>query len=130
ALTGGSAGAHLSTLSALTSNLPEFQPGFESMDTQVQAVVAMYGVFDFTNSLGNWSGEGLSKLLHKRVMPRSFLEDPEFWRAASPKHQLHADAPPIFVVHGTTDCLVFVEDARDFVDALRVAARSPVVYAE
>lgn len=130
ALTGGSAGAHLCTLSALTPNLAQFQPGFESADTQVQAVVAMYGVFDCTNSLGNWSGASLGQLLRWLVMPRTFQEDPGFWRAASPKHQIQADAPPMFVVHGTTDSLVFVEDARDFVNALRAKTNAPVVYAE
>ena len=130
ALTGGSAGGHLSTLAALTPNVAQFQPGFESANTQVQAVVAMYGVFDFTNSTGVWSGTGLGKLLHQHVMPRSFMDDSEFWRLASPRHQVHAGAPPIFVVHGTTDALVFVEDARDFVKALRAKSKAPVVYAE
>lgn len=130
ALTGGSAGGHLSTLAALTPNVAQFQPGFESEDTQVQAVVAMYGVFDFTNTTGVWSGVGLGNLLHRRVMPRSVKDDSELWRLASPRHQVHADAPPMFVVHGTTDCLVFVEDARDFVHALRAKSQAPVVYAE
>lgn len=130
ALTGGSAGGHLATLAALTPKVAQFQPGFESADTQVQAIVAMYGVFDFTNSIANWSGKGLSSLLHKYVMPRPFKDDSEFWRLASPKYQVHADAPPIFVVHCTTDALVFVEDARDFVQELRAKSKAPVLYAE
>ena len=49
ALTGGSAGAHLSALAALASDAVEFKPGIEDADTAVQAVVAMYGAYDWTD---------------------------------------------------------------------------------
>jgi hypothetical protein len=39
AITGGSAGGHLSALAALTPNEAEYQPGFEDSDTTVQAAV-------------------------------------------------------------------------------------------
>lgn len=48
AITGGSAGGHLSSLAALTPNDPQFQPGFEDVDTRVQAAVPFYGIYDFT----------------------------------------------------------------------------------
>ena len=37
AITGGSAGGHLTALTALTPNDPEWQPGFEDADTSVAA---------------------------------------------------------------------------------------------
>ena len=52
AITGGSAGGHLSSLAALTPNVAAFQPGFEDADTTVQAAVPFYGVYDFTNRDG------------------------------------------------------------------------------
>ena len=48
AITGGSAGGHLSSLAALTPNDPQFQPGFEDADTSVRAAVPFYGLYDFT----------------------------------------------------------------------------------
>ncbi|HET7523992.1 MAG TPA: alpha/beta hydrolase, partial [Acidimicrobiales bacterium] len=39
AITGGSAGGHLSSFAAMSPNAPEFQPGFEDADTTVQAAV-------------------------------------------------------------------------------------------
>ncbi|KAJ1558608.1 hypothetical protein HK405_013319, partial [Cladochytrium tenue] len=42
ALVGGSAGGHLATVAALTQNDPYFQPGFESTDTSVQALLSLY----------------------------------------------------------------------------------------
>ena len=45
-VTGGSAGGHLSALLALTANRPEYQPGFEHVDTSVTAAVPLYGAYD------------------------------------------------------------------------------------
>ena len=55
---------------------------------------------------------------------------PDDYRAASPLAHLRADAPPFFVIHGTSDSLIPVAEARIFVDELRQVSDSPVVYAE
>jgi acetyl esterase/lipase len=52
------------------------------------------------------------------------------YRAASPTHRVHADAPPFLVLHGDRDTLVPVGDARTFVRELRAVSPEPVVYAE
>ena len=57
-------------------------------------------------------------------------EQRERWERASPTSRVHADAPPFLVIHGTHDSFAFVEDAREFVRALRDVSRKPVVYAE
>ncbi|MEY2431889.1 MAG: hypothetical protein QOC92_1614, partial [Acidimicrobiaceae bacterium] len=43
-VTGGSAGGHLAALVGLTANDPEYQPGFEDVDTTTLAAVPFYGV--------------------------------------------------------------------------------------
>ena len=48
ALTGGSAGGHLSALAALTPDRTDWQPGFEDADTSVAAAVPFYGAYDWT----------------------------------------------------------------------------------
>ena len=52
AVSGGSAGGHLSALLALTPGDPAFQPGFEDGDASVDACVPFYGVYDMT--AGTW----------------------------------------------------------------------------
>ena len=52
AITGGSAGGHLTALTALTPNTPEWQPGFEDADTSVQLAIPHYGVYDMAGSTG------------------------------------------------------------------------------
>jgi acetyl esterase/lipase len=130
AITGGSAGGHLSALAALTPNEAQFQPGFEEADTSVQAVVPFYGVYDFTNRNGTWPPEVHAQFLEPLVMKAYLSEEPEKFAAASPMDWVRADAPPFFVLHGDRDTLAPVEDARDFVERLRAVSAEPVYYLE
>lgn len=128
AVTGGSAGGHLAAMAALTANDPTLQPEFPEVDTTVQAAVLMYGAYDFTNSNPSWAGAALARYLRKFVMAPA--SQAQYWRKASPRFNLRADAPPIFVVHGSNDALIFVEDARDFVVSAKRISAAPVIYAE
>jgi acetyl esterase/lipase len=131
AVTGGSAGGHLATLVALTANDPEYQPGFEAVDTSVVAAVPFYGAYDFLEHNGCRVEEMTQpSFVEKLVMKSSPREERREWERASPIRWVHAGAPPFFVLHGTHDSLVWVEGARSFVAALRQASRRPVAYAE
>jgi acetyl esterase/lipase len=98
---GSSAGGHLASLAALTPNNPVFQPGFEGADTSVAGAICLYGYYGPVAS--NWP---------------------------SPLAYAKTNAPPFFVVHGDQDTLVLVEDARSFVEQLRMTSSNPVAYAE
>jgi acetyl esterase/lipase len=131
AVTGGSAGGHLASLMALTANDPRYQPGFEGVDTAVQACVPFYGVYDFTNRLGlRPPFDPLYALVSRRVLKASIDDDPAAYDRASPMSHVHAGAPPFFVIHGTNDTLAPVEEAREFARMLRAASRQPALYAE
>jgi acetyl esterase/lipase len=130
AVTGGSAGGHLSALLGLSANDPAFQPGFEELDTTVQAAVPFYGVYDFSNRHSAQLHDGLRMMLERVVMKTALSTHREQWEQASPLHRVHAGAPPFFVVHGTHDSLTPVEEARLFVEHLRKASHQPVCYAE
>jgi acetyl esterase/lipase len=130
AITGGSAGGHLTALAALTANEPAFQPGFEDADTTVQAAVPFYGVYDFLNRDGTGRAD-MQALLEQRVFQHMLDDDRRpTWEAASPMGLVRPDAPPFFVIHGTNDSLVPVEQARAFADLLRKESSESVVYAE
>jgi acetyl esterase/lipase len=128
--TGGSAGGHLSSMVGLTANDPEYQPGFEDVDTRVRGCVPFYGVFDFTNHYGLQNQSGIDYFLERYVMKKKLAEDPEAFRRASPMHRIAPDAPPFFVIHGSHDSLASVEEARHFAQILRAGSKAPVVYAE
>lgn len=130
AVTGGSAGGHLSAMLALTANDPEYQPGFESVDTRVQAAVPFYGVYDFTNHYQLQALAGMDRFIARVVLKKDFAKEPEAFRRASPLHRIHAGAPPFFVIHGSHDSLASVEEARHFAQTLQRVSQQPVAYAE
>jgi acetyl esterase/lipase len=129
AITGGSAGGHLCSLAALTENEAMFQPGFEEADTSVVAAVPFYGVYDFMNRDGTGRDDMLD-MLQDRVFKSKRDVETEVWENASTMSWVREDAPPFFVIHGTNDSLVPVEQARSFVAMLREKSSSPVVYVE
>lgn len=130
AATGGSAGGHLSCLLALSANAPEFQPGFETADTTVQACIPFYGVYDFLNSQGQRSSESLSQWVSAKVLKKTRAESPELWHQASPLYWVHKDAPPFLIIHGEADTLVPVQESRVLYEALKEASNQAVSYAE
>lgn len=129
-VTGGSAGGHLTALTALSANDPRFQPGFEGVDTRVAAAVPFYGVYDFLDRKGIRGSQSMVPILAKQVFKSTPEQAPEFWDAMCPITRVTADAPPFLVIQGTHDSLVFVEEAREFVRALREKSRQPVAYLE
>lgn len=129
AITGGSAGGHLSSLAALTPNLAEFQPGFEDADTSVVAAVPFYGVYDWTNRDGTGRSD-MDDMLTDLVLKVSKADDPELWDHASSMTWVNADAPPFMVVHGSNDALVPVEQARSFVQMMRAVSKETVAFVE
>lgn len=106
-MAGISAGAHLSAISAFSQHDPRFQPGFESSDTSVAAVIGLYGYY---GPYFDWGPDN--------PLP----SDPLVMDASS--------APPFFVTHGTTDNNATVENSRALVSKLRAESPSGVVYAE
>jgi acetyl esterase/lipase len=130
-ITGGSAGGHLTALTALTANAPEFQPGFEDADTSVQLAVPHYGVYDMAGSTGTKPAVQVRDLfLSKYVMKTTWEQDPQVFEAASPILRITPEAPDFFVLHGAHDTLVPVDQARQFVARLREVSKRSVVYAE
>jgi acetyl esterase/lipase len=128
AVTGGSAGGHLAAMVGLTACDPRYQPGFESVDTTVQACVPFYGAYDLANVLDIKAAEREYRYFLAPTLFKS--RDRELARSATPITLCHADAPPFFVIHGAHDSLVDVAEARELVNQLREISKSKVVYAE
>lgn len=129
AITGGSAGGHLAALAALTPDDPRYQPGFAEADTSVVAAVPLYGRYDWfsTNGAGR---RGFVAFLQKFVVKKPFAANRRLYRDASPITRVRPDAPPFFVLHGSDDSMIPVEESRQFVAALRRVSTAPIAYAE
>lgn len=99
-LAGGSSGAQLAAVAALTPHDPALQPGFERADTTVSAVISLYGNYTY----------GTADTL--------------------PSTHIRRDAPPFFVLHGGRDTTLPATGSRIFAEKLKKVSSSPVVYAE
>jgi acetyl esterase/lipase len=130
AVAGCSAGGHLSALAGLTANDPAMQtelpPG---SDTSVDAVVGIYGRYDWEDR-STPERDQFVDFLERVVVKRSIDRHPEVFRDASPVARINPDAPPFLVIHGSSDRVIPVEQARSFVERLRSASRSVVSYVE
>ena len=118
ALTGGSAGGHLASLAALQSS---------RNGGGVQACIPVYGVYDFINrnkTRDDWP------VIPKILMGAQPTDAPERYAAASPLDQVHQNAPPFLVIHGTHDSLVPPAEARQFASALEAVSSSEVTLFE
>lgn len=129
AITGGSAGGHLSSLAALTPDDPQWQPGFEDVDTSVVAAVPIYGRYDWVSARGSGRKEFIA-FLQKFVVKKRITEHKQTYVDASSIMRVRPDAPPFFVLHGQDDSIIPVQEGRDFVEALREVSTSTVAYAE
>ena len=101
-MAGSSAGAHLTSLCALTQHE---QP--DPATRRIDAAVALYAYY------GRYYGRG-----------------PDETPVSSPLHLDAHSAPPFFLAHGDHDSYVPVEMARDFERHLRSQSDHEVVYAE
>ncbi len=127
---GGSAGAQLAAMLALTQGRPELQPGFEQADTRVRACLAFYGPFDMGALFTSHKARLVVDRLSRGVFGTVPWESSAPFDGASPLKQVHAGAPPFLVVHGTHDLLVPPEQARRFAEALRQTSTAQVVHVE
>lgn len=130
ALAGCSAGGHLATLAGLTDGDPQWQTDLPATaDTSVDAVVSVYGLYDW-HDRSTPERDRFLEFLERVVVQRPQARRPELYRAASPMQRVHSSAPPFLAIHGSEDGLIPVGEARGFVARLRSVSESPVCYIE
>ncbi len=130
AVAGCSAGGHLSALAGLTSNASDYQSDLpEGANTSVDAVVGIYGLYDWEDRSTRERARFVD-FLERVVVKRTIARHPDVFRDASPIARVHPEAPPFLVIHGSKDTLIPVEQARSFVERLRAVSHSVVSYLE
>jgi acetyl esterase/lipase len=130
AIAGCSAGGHMATLAGLTANDPQWQSDLPAeADTSVDAVVSVYGLYDW-HDRSTPERDRFMEFLERVIVKRSQARHPDIFRAASPLERVHSFAPPFLAVHGSHDGLIPVGEARSFVDRLRSVSDAAVGYIE
>ncbi|KAF9998539.1 hypothetical protein BGZ80_005486 [Entomortierella chlamydospora] len=130
---GDSAGGQLAALVAMTPNLPEYQPGFEDVDTTVQGCVPQSASMDLTdmnNRVQHGSRERFIKeVCHREGSPES-PENLAFLKEHSPMFKVKDAKVPFLLVQGDLDVLAPVQTARDFVKEFQSKSEASITYLE
>jgi acetyl esterase/lipase len=121
---GHSAGGHLAALAAVTAGVPELEGdgGNPEQDSSVQAVVPIAAPLDF---LVDWYAVQQVQLSDDIAgLGDALLGGPpahrmDLARLASPLWHVGADSPPHLLIHGESDDVVPIAQARAYVSALR-----------
>ncbi|AFM17033.1 esterase/lipase [Mycolicibacterium chubuense NBB4] len=130
AVAGCSAGGHMAALVGLTPGERQWEAEIgPSADTSVDAVVSLYGRYDWQDR-STPERDRFMEFLERVVVKRRQADRPEVFRAASPVTRLHSAAPPFLVIHGDSDVIIPVAEARRFVQRLREVSTQPVGYVE
>lgn len=120
---GHSAGAHLAALMACAGNSHRFTIEGEP-SSRVQAAVFWAIPADLDRVRGKWPMASMMFNDEKAPLWEFFPNkryDQAFARMASPASYVHADIPPIAMVHGQRDELVPADQAVAFANALKKA---------
>lgn len=104
---GGSAGGHLTALTALTCKDTALDPAAAS-DGCVQAAVTWYGVFDFAGMNATPDGNSAGAKLLGCSGPCTADQN----RVVSPFAYIDAKDPPFLLIHGEEDKVVPVDQSR------------------
>lgn len=113
---GGSAGGHLTALTALTCRDTALDPA-AAQDGCVQAAVTWYGVYDFAGMNATPDGNSAGSKLLGCEGPCSDDKN----RLVSPVAYIDAKDPPFLLIHGEEDKVVPAEQSRLGEAALKAA---------
>ena len=132
AIGGSSSGGHLASLTALTVGDPQLDGevgDYIEVSSAVTAVVAYFPTSDLILSGGR-------NLLETQLLAPPFAgvllgldridDDLELARSASPRHRVHAGAPPHLILHGDRDAFVNHEQSRVLHEALSAVGAESV----
>ncbi len=99
AVTGVSAGAHLGMLYSYAYNTPN----------RVKAVVDVVGPADFSDPF--YTANPIFQAIALNLLGKTWAQDPDFHKAASPALRVSATSPPTFMAYGKLDPLVPLSNA-------------------
>ncbi|MEU2775744.1 alpha/beta hydrolase [Streptomyces sp. NPDC007162] len=130
---GASAGGHLASMAGLTAGdrgLDGEVGPYTGVSSEVRAVAAMFAPTDLLMM-------GAPSELERQILPRSrgaellgiehVDDDPAAARAASPRHVVHAGAPPHLLLHGDRDAVIPIDQSRLLHDTLSAAGVTSVL---
>jgi acetyl esterase/lipase len=124
-VTGGSAGAHLASLVALTDRQSEWSARHEG-ESPIAGAVTIYGVYDLLDRNGI---RDFWPIVTEMLIKADPDTEPGKFHDGSPIDHVDASAPPFLIVHGDHDSLVPIAESAHFAEALAAVSRQPALLA-
>ncbi len=124
-ITGGSAGAHLASLVALTDGDSPWSARHAD-EAPIAGAVTIYGVYDLLDRNGI---RDFWPIVTEMLIKADADAEPGKFRDGSPIDHVDEDAPPFLIVHGTHDSLVPLAESVHFAEALAAVSARPVLLA-
>ncbi len=123
---GDSAGGHLAALLGTRETRREDDPELSGFSSKVQCVVDIYGPADlvphrYLEAMYTPDEVALLREILLALMGTSYDADAAFWHDASPIFHVSSDDAPFFIIHGTADIIVPLDQSVRFAEALRKA---------
>ncbi|KAF9127975.1 hypothetical protein BGW39_005451 [Mortierella sp. 14UC] len=129
---GDSSGGQLAAMLALTPNDPQYQPGFEDVDTSVQGCLVQSAKLDLVDVNNYCPASGREKFIKDVALRQGSAESAEnlaFLKEHSPLYKIEGSNVPFLVVHGDLDFCP-VETTREFVKEFRKKSTASISYLE
>ena len=123
---GGSAGGHLAAMLAtlydnkLLPEAPYVPDATDSLGAKPAFALLLYPVIDLTDDA----------ITHRGSRQNLTQNDPALYEALSPQKHVTRDTPPVFIVHGSNDRLVPVQNSLLFYEACLKAGVSAEMHLE
>lgn len=115
---GGSAGAYLAAMAALTGGQPQFRgTEYPDIPDTVSGAIGLYGIYDFPQLMVTLSTE---KDQERQTIVQQFLKKQDMLTLieASPTYYVAANSVPFLLLHGTEDRLIPHQQSILFHDLL------------
>jgi len=123
---GDSAGGHLSALLGVRETRDDSDPNLKGFSSKVQCVVDIYGPADlalprYLKQITSPDERELLRDVLFAFIGKPYDENPELWDDASPIFHVSPDDAPFFIIHGSDDMIVPLEQSTSLTKELRKA---------
>lgn len=120
---GGSAGAHLVAMMAVTNGMQEYegQGGYADQPSAIQAMILHGGVYDLTPAVTLKTIREDTRGVVNILLGEAAKNNPKSLEAASPIFYVNNRLPPSLLLHGQKDPIVFVQQAINMEEKLEAA---------
>ncbi len=123
---GDSAGGHLSALLGTRETRDDSDPELQGFSSKVQCVVDIYGPADlplprYLNQIKTPDEREFLRDVLLAFIGKPYDEAPDLWHEASPLFHVSPDDAPFFIIHGTDDMIVPLEQSTSLAEVLKKA---------